>query len=200
MTFDQTIAYLTFAVVAAGSPGPANVLVAATGAQVGVFRGVPCLLGVTAGTGTLLGAVALGFGTVLLEQPGLLYAMKIGGAVLLLWLSWRIATAPPVSSHKAEQTEPVGFVAAALLQWINPKSWLVSVSAAGTYLSPSSTNPIAQAVVFTVLFIVAATPTVAVWLVSGTAISRVLSSERKSRAFNLIMGLLLAGSVVLVFV
>jgi threonine/homoserine/homoserine lactone efflux protein len=199
MPFDQIIAYLAFVVVAAGTPGPANVLVAATGAQVGVLRGVPCLLGVTVGTGTLLGAVALGIGTVLLEQPQLLYGMKFGGAALLLWLAWKIATAPPTSSHKADEKDPVGFVAAALLQWINPKSWLVAVSAAGTYLSSSATNPVAQAVVFTVLFIAAATPTVGVWLVCGGAIRRMLSSDRKSRAFNLVMGLLLAGSVILVF-
>lgn len=199
MPFDQTIAYLIFVIVAAGTPGPSNVLVAVTGAQVGVLRGVPCLLGVTVGTGTLLGAVALGIGTVLLEQPRLLFMMKLGGAALLLWLAWKIATAPPRSSTGAEYEEPVGFISAALLQWINPKSWIVAVSAAGTYLSPTSTNPFSQAAVFAVLFIAAATPTVGAWLVSGAAISRMLSSERQSRAFNLSMGLLLAGSVVLVF-
>lgn len=197
MPIDQIMAYLVFSAVAAGTPGPANVLVAATGAQVGVLKGIPCLLGVAVGTGTLLGAVALGLGGLLVEQPRLLFAMKIGGATLLLWLAWKITTAPP--SHDVDSPEPVGFGSAALLQWINPKSWIVAVSAAGTYLSPDTISPWAQAAIFAALFIAAAVPACGLWLVSGAAIRRMLQSELTRRAFNVGMGVLLAGSVVLVF-
>jgi len=200
MALDQMLAYLVFAVVAAGTPGPANVLVAATGAQVGVWRGIPCLLGVAVGTGVLLGTVALGIGSALLEQPQLLLFMKLAGAALLLWLAWKIATAAPTTSQELGHQKPAGFTVACLLQWINPKPWIVAVSAAATYLDSASENPVGQALLFTVLFVVAAVPASAVWLIGGSAISRLLSSERRRRAFNMTMGLLLAGSVALVFV
>ena len=200
MSIDQILAYLTFSVVAAITPGPANVLVAATSAQVGIRRGLPCLLGVAVGTGLLLGAVALGFGSVLLEQPQLLNAMKFGGAILLLWLAWKIATAPPIKSQDEAASKPVGFTWAAGLQWINPKSWIVAVSAAGTYLSADSTNALAQATMFAVFFTAAAIPAIGVWLVAGAGFRRLLSTRRSSQIFNWCMGLLLAASVALMFV
>ena len=95
-------------IVAAGTPDPADVLVAATGAQIGILRGIPCLLGLTIGTGGLLGAAALVYGKIILEQPRMMYSMKFGGAILLLWLAWKIATSPPAS--KIGNKEPVGFV------------------------------------------------------------------------------------------
>ena len=49
MTREQAIAFFIFSVAAAGTPGPSNVLLTATGAQVGVRRGLPCLLGVGLG-------------------------------------------------------------------------------------------------------------------------------------------------------
>ena len=39
MTLDQIIAFAIFTIVAAGTPGPSNVLLTATGANVGIVRG-----------------------------------------------------------------------------------------------------------------------------------------------------------------
>ena len=51
---EQAGPFMIFAAIAAGTPGPANVLVTATGAAVGVVRGIPCLLGVSVGTGAFM--------------------------------------------------------------------------------------------------------------------------------------------------
>ena len=107
MPSEQIVAFLVFSVVAAGTPGPANVLIVATGAKVGVLRGIPCVLGVAVGTGLLLGSAALGLGALFLKQPSLLWAMKIGGALWLLWLAWQIATAPPPA--ESDDGTAVGF-------------------------------------------------------------------------------------------
>src|SRR5262247_3449938 len=72
MTSEQVAAFLLFAVAAAGTPGPSNVLLTATGAQVGVPRGVPCLLGVTVGMGVMMFAVAFGLGSVVVLTPAAL--------------------------------------------------------------------------------------------------------------------------------
>ena len=41
MTPEQAIAFRAFSVAAAGTPGPSNVLLTATGAQVARVRGLP---------------------------------------------------------------------------------------------------------------------------------------------------------------
>ena len=51
MTTEQAVAFLIFAVVAAVTPGPSNVMVTTAGANAGILRGLPCLFGVTTGHG-----------------------------------------------------------------------------------------------------------------------------------------------------
>src|SRR5690554_4744704 len=134
MTPEQAAAFLLFAVVAAGTPGPSNLLLTATGARVGVLRGLPCLFGVTLGMGLMMAVVAFGLGSVVLASPGLLRALNWIGAAFLLWLAYRIATAGRGGAAAEHGKRPVGFVGAAAFQWVNPKSWIVCAGAAGTYL------------------------------------------------------------------
>src|SRR5262245_6217532 len=128
MTPDQAVAFVAFSVAAAGTPGPSNVLLAATGANVGVLRGLPCLLGVALGMAVMMFVVAFGLGSVILANPLVLKVVKWCGAAVLCRLAWKVATARRVGSGAA--AEPVGFAGAAVFQWVNPKSWLVCASAA----------------------------------------------------------------------
>ena len=188
--------FLVFAVVAAGTPGPSNLLLTATGANVGVLRGLPCLLGVSIGMGVMMSVVAFGLGSVVLANHPVLRVLNWIGAAFLLWLAWKIATAG--RSDAAAGRKPVGFIGAAAFQWINPKSWLVCASAAGAYLNAGSGGALAQAVAFGGLFILASLPSCFVWLAFGASAQRFLRTERARRTFNIAMAALLAGSVVLV--
>jgi threonine/homoserine/homoserine lactone efflux protein len=169
-------------------------MLTATGASVGVVRGVPALLGVGVGMGSMIAVVAFGLGSVVLGSPGVLTALKWCGAAFLLWLAWKIATA---DGGAGEGGRPVGFFEAALFQWVNPKAWLVSASAAGTYLDAGAGSAFAQAVQLGVLFAAVAMPASFPWLGAGVAIRRVLRLPRALRAFNVSMGVILAASVVL---
>jgi threonine/homoserine/homoserine lactone efflux protein len=193
---EQMVAFLLFAVAAAGTPGPSNLLLTATGANVGVLRGLPCLLGVSIGMGVMVFVVAFGLGSVVLASPTVLWVLHWLGAAFLLWLAWKIATAG--RSDAAAGGKPVGFIGAAAFQWINPKSWLVCASAAGTYLHAGSGSALAQAMAFGALFILASLPCCFVWLAFGATAQRFLRTDRTRRTFNIAMGVLLAGSVVLI--
>ena len=94
--------------------------------------------------------------------------------------------------------DAVGYLGAAAFQWINPKSWLVSASAAGTFLSAEGGTPVMQAASLGALFFIAALPSCFVWLAFGAAVQRLLGSERRLRIFNIAMGVLLALSIVLI--
>src|SRR6266849_3690228 len=126
MTVEQAVAFFVFSVAAAATPGPSNALLTATGANVGVLRGLPALLGVAAGMGLMMFVVAFGLGSVILDNPIILTGVRWCGATVLLWLAWKIATAHGASS--ATGGKPIGFFGAAAFQWVNPKSWLVCAS------------------------------------------------------------------------
>ena len=191
------MAFVVFAVVAAVTPGPSNIMLTAAGAQAGVVRGLPCLLGVTTGMGVMMFIVPLGLGTLVLRHPVILTALHWGGAAVLLWLSWKLATAG--RSEATTEKEPLGFWGAAAFQWINPKSWLVSVSAVSVYLHPAAGTAFTQAMGFGLLFMLAALPSCFIWLAFGASLQQFLSTKRTARIFNVTMGVLLAGAV-LVFI
>jgi threonine/homoserine/homoserine lactone efflux protein len=183
-------------VAAAGTPGPSNVLLTATGAQVGMLRGLPCLLGVALGMAVMMFIVAFGLGAVILGNPMVLEVVQWSGAAVLGWLAWRVATARRGTAAGADGGA-VGFLGAAAFQWVNPKSWLVCASAAATFLDPRAGNPLAQSAALGLVFFLAVLPSCWPWLAFGAVLQRRLRSERAFRIFNGAMGLLLAGSVIL---
>ena len=196
MTTEQAVAFLIFAVVAAVTPGPSNVMVTAAGANAGILRGLPCLFGVTTGMGLMMFLVPLGLGSLVLAYPLALRALNWGGAAFLLWLAWKIATSASLDSATAG--DPVGYVGAAVFQWVNPKAWLVAASAAGTFLHADSGSPVVQAASLGGLFALAALPSGFLWLAFGASVHHVLGTRRRLRAFNITMGVLLALSIALI--
>lgn len=195
MTPDQAIAFGLFAIVAAITPGPSNIILTSTGASVGVRRGLPCLFGVAAGMGLMMFLVAFGLGSLVLGNPIILNALKWGGIGFLLWLAWEIATSSP--NGAAATADVIGFWPAAAFQWVNPKSWLVSASAAGAFLYDGAASALVQSAWFGVLFVLVSLPSCFVWLAFGATLQRFLQSERARRAFNVAMGILLAASLLL---
>src|SRR5437868_5388758 len=135
MTPEHALAFLGFSIVVAGTPGPSNAVLTATGANIGVVRGLPALLGVAAGMGVLMFVVAFGLSTIILETPLLLTAVKWSGTAVLCWLAWKIGTSRGTGVDK--DARPVGLLGAAGFQWINPKSWLVCTSAVATFVDQS---------------------------------------------------------------
>jgi threonine/homoserine/homoserine lactone efflux protein len=195
LTPEQTLGFLGFAIVIAGTPGPSNAVLTTTGANVGVARGLPALVGVAVGMGALMFVVAFGLGTLILENPALLTAVRWTGAAVLFWLAWKIATSRGTGTNK--HARPIGFLGAAAFQWINPKSWLACTSAVAAFVDQSGGNAYLQAAMLALVFVLAALPCCFVWLAFGAVVHRALRSEWAQRAFNVAMGALLAASVVL---
>jgi threonine/homoserine/homoserine lactone efflux protein len=195
MTPEQAVAFLLFSVAAAGTPGPSNALLTATGANVGVVRGLPALFGVAAGMGLMMFIVAFGLASLILDIPLVMTGIKWCGAAVLCWFAWKIATAG--RGDGATSARPIGFVGAAAFQWINPKSWLVCASAAATFLDHAAGSALSQSAGLALIFVIACLPSCLPWLACGAVLHRLLRSERALRIFNGTMGALLAASVVL---
>src|SRR5262245_32067747 len=168
MTAEHALAFCLFAIVAAITPGPSNVILTSTGANVGVLRGLPTLCGVAIGMGLMMLLVAFGLGSLVLESLVILLVLKWCGIGFLLWLSWKIATAG--RSEATTDKSNIGFWRAAAFQWVNPKSWLVCASAVGTYLQIQAGSALVQSVFFGLLFVLAALPSCFVWLAFGAAV------------------------------
>jgi threonine/homoserine/homoserine lactone efflux protein len=190
----RVIAFVTFSAVVAGTPGPSNALLTTVGARVGVRRGLPSLLGQVTGMATMLFAITLGLGNVLLAYPLALQVLKWGGAAILCWMAWRIATAAHVDGTA---NAPAGFLGMAAFQWVNPKGWLIGVAAITTFLDRRAGGVLAQAAIFAILFGLVALPSCLPWLAFGAALQRFLRAPRARRVLHGAMAALLAASTIL---
>jgi threonine/homoserine/homoserine lactone efflux protein len=114
------------------SPGPNVVMVVASGANFGFRRAVPHILGIAIGFGLMVIAVGLGLSSVPRADPGLHATIQAAGALYLLYLAWRIATAGAMK-RAAATAKPIGFLEAAVFQLVNPEGWATIVVAPATY-------------------------------------------------------------------
>jgi threonine/homoserine/homoserine lactone efflux protein len=193
MSLEQVVAFVVFAVVTSITPGPNNVMLATTGANVGIRRGLPHMLGIALGFALMIFLVAAGAGTALLGSPTAMQVLRVIGIAVLLWLAWKIATAG--RSATGERERPIGFLGAAAFQWVNPKAWLICAGAVGSFLQPDGSSALPQAAIFGLIFLLAGAPCMLVWLGFGALMQRALQTDQALRTFNIVMGLLLAATI-----
>ena len=128
MTHEQLLALVTFAFVTSITPGPNNLMLMASGANFGVRRTVPHMLGVALGFVFMAVLVGAGLAQAFMAVPQLYTALKVASVAYLLYLAWKIAMAPP-PGETARPGRPMTFLAAAAFQWINPKAWAMALTA-----------------------------------------------------------------------
>lgn len=190
MTPDVLLALTGFAFATTWTPGPNNVMLAASGATFGWRATLPHALGVALGFPLMVFLIALGLGEVFLRSPGFRGVLAWIGFAVMLWLSWRIATADAAKART--RSRPLRFHEAAAFQWINPKAWVMAIGVSATYARGA--EPVLEAALAAVIFVVAGMTSSQGWTVFGAGIGKLLGTGTRLRVFNAAMGLLLAAS------
>lgn len=95
------------------TPGPNNVMLTASGANYGILRTLPHIFGILGGYFLLFAGIALGLGLVFERYPLVQTGLRLVGSAYLLYLAWRIATAPPPDLRRRGQGRPLSFWQAA---------------------------------------------------------------------------------------
>lgn len=176
----------TYCALMSGTPGPNNVMLAASGANFGYRRTLPYLLGINAGVFGLTLVVCLGLGAVFMRYPQVHGVLKIVGALYLVYLSWKLAGARLAATAKVGQ--PLSFVNGATFQLVNPKSWMKAATLASVFM-PAGVHPALGALTVATVGLAVGFPLISVWAMFGVAIGRVLDTPRRVRLFNAAMGL-----------
>jgi threonine/homoserine/homoserine lactone efflux protein len=189
---DTLAALAALAVATLFTPGPNNAMLAASGATFGFRRTLPHLAGVALGFPLMLLIVGLALGNLIHTSTILREGLRWGGALLLLWIAWKIATAG--GAKPADATlRPMRFHEAAAFQWINPKAWTMAVAATSGYVAPEA--PVLTAGIVGVVFMTLGLLSSASWSYGGQAIGGWLTTPGRMRVFNLAMAALIAVSV-----
>ena len=138
MSFELFSALLVFCFVSSITPGPNNFMLLASGVNFGFARTVPHMLGISAGFLSLLLGVGFGLGAVLTTFPSLHLVRKIAGGAYLLYLAWRIAMSRSLGRAGEAAARPMTFLEATAFQWVNPKAWVMAVTAMAVYTNPQA--------------------------------------------------------------
>jgi threonine/homoserine/homoserine lactone efflux protein len=187
-------AFLVFAIVGSFTPGHNNLLLAASGANFGWRRTLAHMFGVILGFPLLFFAVGAGLGEVFSSYPFLHTALRVIGSLYLAWLAWRIAFAPARLGDSAT-ARPLNFWQAAAFQWVNPKAWLMTITAIGVYAAGNA-HYYQQILWMTLIALAVSAGSSATWTLSGVGIRRLFTDRpHMLRAFNIFMGVLLLASL-----
>lgn len=133
MSHQILFALIAFAFVTSVTPGPNNVMLMASGANFGLRRTLPHMLGVALGFGAMVALLGLGVDRLIAGSPRLAEAMKWISMAYMLWLAWKIAHASGPIRKGDVTARPMSFLAACAFQWVNPKAWMMGLGALSAY-------------------------------------------------------------------
>ncbi len=177
-----------------GSPGPVTLASAAAGAAFDRGAAARFVVAATTGTWTVIAIVALGVGGLVMSLPFVAPAIAAAAGAYILYLAWRIATAPPLGALESggEAPRPIeGY----LIGIANPKAY----GAMGALFSGFpliAGSPVNETVVKALLLCACALIINLTWMQVGFGLTRMMQDPRASRILNITFGVLLVASVI----
>ncbi len=195
MPLETALALIGFAFVMSISPGPANFLLLASGANFGFARSLPLVFGISLGFLTMVFCVGIGLGGLFRAWPVIYTVLKLACAAYVLWLALKIARSRSLGAADGEtMAAPISFVQAALFQLLNPKAWAVALIVTVSYTDPD--RYITSLIAMIALFALVNLPSISIWAISGNLLRTILRHGRRMAVFNIVMAVLLVGSMI----
>ncbi|MCA3976858.1 LysE family translocator [Vibrio vulnificus] len=191
MELSQLSALALFAFVSTFTPGPNNIMLMTSGANVGFARTIPHMLGITLGFAVMVMLIGVGLMGLFHSYPLSHQILKYLSLSYLVYLAAKIALSGKASERK--DFKPMSFLQAASFQWVNPKGWTMALTAVSVYSTGSQWW---ELVLIAGVFILANLPSVSFWTAAGTQLQRWLTTQTRVKSFNISMALLLLLSTV----
>lgn len=188
---------VAFATVVVVTPGANNLLAARSGLQAGVRASGKLLAGLGLGVISVVVLAAMGLGVVVTSMPAVRTALRVAGTGYLLWLAIQIARSGRPEIDHSPRAAP-GFRTGLLISWLNPKVWMLGVSAVAGY-STLAAGPAALAMLLGGVFTAAVIPNLLLWCGFGHLIARKLTTGRQWQIVNVGLAALLAATIVLIW-
>ena len=190
MNLEVLTALCAFAFVASVTPGPNNLMLMASGANFGVRRTLPHLLGIVFGFSVMVVLVGTGLMQVFSAFPFIYDVLRVLSVTYLVYLAWKIARSSAMS--RRDTGSPFTMWQAALFQWVNPKAWAFALTLVTVY-APSKSFTAVAFVALVAGFV--NLPSIFVWILLGERLHRYLDGGLRLRLFNYTMALLLLATL-----
>lgn len=187
-------AFLTYIIIMSITPGPNNIMSMTHASRMGFKKSYPFNLGVFAGA-LIVMLLSTFFSNLLYSYiPKVAPFMLFIGAGYMLYLAYKIFTSR--KDFKPSRMTDARFSTAVLLQFINPKLYIYSVTAMGSYILPYYQERVTL-FFFTILLTSMGFLSTILWALFGSLFRKLFSEH--ARLVNTIMALLLVYTAVSLF-
>lgn len=190
MTVSLIITLSLFALAASLSPGPVNLVSLSGSARYGLKTGLTFVTGATLGFIALFLLIGFALHYCIDALPWLTRIIQWLGIAFLLYLSYQLFIDNGELNDSNDKHAPT-FMTGVVMQWLNPKAWLASVSGISAYIPQAKTD---EVLVFAGLYLPICWLSLSVWVGVGIVLGQYFQSPAKMRFMNKTLAILLAAS------
>ena len=183
---------LTFAMTAAITPGPNNIILSTNAVNYGFKETIPLILGVFFGFLSVLSICLLGIGEVYESFPNFKTFIKIIATIFLTYLAYKIFNSSEFSDNSNKKR--FTFRDIYFFQLINPKAVSVSMSSSAIFIQ-NQFSYLEEFVLIFICFTISTSTSAIIWAAIGHSFRKYLNDKRKIIFFNRVMAVLLLGCI-----
>ena len=194
ITWELIVAISVYYFVMYATPGPNNSILTASGIKFGFIRSIPNIIGISSGHGIQLALVCFGLGSLFTQFPILLEVLKYIGACYLLYLAWKMFGSLNISRTE-EKSSPLKYYEAILFQFVNPKAWVICITAVSLFY-PENVNLIIGTLFLVIMSTIINLPSISMWAFGGSVIRHYLSNEKLKKIIEYLLAILLFGTAI----
>ena len=194
--YPDFLSLIIFGFVTAMTPGPNNITSSYSGFNFGYRKTLPLILAVIFGWTSLLIVMNTGLILIFRQFPVIQEIIRILGSIFLVYLAYRISFSTP--SKGSPIKNPITFGKAFILQFINPKSLVVSMTTVSIFIDPA--NYLRDSIIVISYFFLLAVLSINSWCLMGMYLRNFATSEKFIRNFNYSMSFLLIVCVIMFYV
>ena len=195
---ELTFALVSFYFVMFVTPGPNNIMLFASGVKYGFKKTIPHILGIPLGHFIQISLVSLGLGFVFQAYPMVQQVLKIIGCLYLFFLAYRMFGSLNMKESK-KTGRPLKFYEAALFQILNPKAWVIAITAVSVFF-PKDESFITGLLFLTCIAPIVNLPSISIWVLFGSSIRVLISNLTVKKTIEVILAVLLVGTGLMILI
>ena len=193
--FKLFFALISYYFVMFVTPGPNNAMLTASGIKFGFKKTIPHLIGIPFGHTIQITLVCFGLGNLFQKYPLMQNYLKWLCFIYLLYLGWKIIGS--FSEYKKESGRPLKLYEAALFQFMNPKAWVVALTASTAFFPVNENFYLATIfVALTAPFI--CFPSICLWALFGSSIKILIKNAKIKKIIEYFLAVLLVITAIII--
>lgn len=195
---ESIIALIAASALLLGSPGPAPLALAATGATYGIKGGIPFLIGILLGLFAAMVGTIIGLGALFTAFPNVKIVVQACGGLYIFYLAIKIATAPVTLTDEIQPHHTRKLFDGFIINLLNPKAYAAFLAIFSQFLLPIADSSYAF-ILTGIICLSVGTVVDIIWLSCGGIIGPIFRRPRQARILRVIFAILMIVAVLWAF-